>query len=492
MLIIDQLPPEILSLILSSLDISDLLRCRLVNRRWKATIEFNVRIKGLTVREHEFSDPQYFEFSDQLMKRNHQFITVSKNFAQDQFMQTILKNLRKFAIDILNLAIVHSLDGLTSLEHLEVYELALEALFTIKSTNLKTLAVNSINFNGEGYLFKGNSLPKQLRLDTPNLSTVEFGWDYCFEALEFVYPRSVTTFSAYLYQEDFRQFENLRVCYIHDFGCIDDMFPTDFLKLFPALHLFHCKWTSKDFVSNLLSSKDRLKRTDFKFYLRGLQIKKIEKLEKVCPNDRFARNKHFKLLLAKYHQLPSAVPYNRSMNYTVLNRHFNGRIDRGFFDRFKNILRLLVTKPIGDQEQFAWFVRNCGQLQELTIEKAGADQSLYDQLPDYCPRISKLQLNEKQELNLRFALRLKNLHDFKLQDVPFSFARSAVCLLKKLKYKVKIGFTYKGQLGQIFLSDVVFNFKISGETLDFDSRDKLIQHIKSIGSSTGDCENSKV
>ena len=62
--------------------------------------------------------------------------------------------------------------------------------------------------------------------------------------------------------------------------------PSDLLQLFPAFCL-HCKMNFSDLrdeVSGLLSSRDRLSRTDFKFYWRGLLIDTIEQLDN-CPNN---------------------------------------------------------------------------------------------------------------------------------------------------------------------------------------------------------------
>lgn len=139
----------------------------------------------------------------------------------------------------------------------------------------------------------------------------------------------------------------------------------------------------RDEVSGLLSSRDRLSRTDFKFYWRGLLIDTIEQLDN-CPNNgsqlKIYQSKHFQLVLSNYSKLPSELLYNRFVDYTLLNRHFNGQIDRGFFRRFTHIRRLVINEPIGDQEQFVWFVRNCKLLEEFKVKNSGLDPMVYDQL----------------------------------------------------------------------------------------------------------------
>ena len=111
---INRLPSELLVQVLSGLDVNDLLKCRLVNPLWKATIESHIRINSLTVFFYQLprrSDWNFFQitklhaeradsltvkvnlyerffvFTPQLMEPNHRFVIRNRNFRSVAFTQ---------------------------------------------------------------------------------------------------------------------------------------------------------------------------------------------------------------------------------------------------------------------------------------------------------------------------------------------------------------------------------------------------------------------
>lgn len=465
----DKLPPEMLTHVLICLDVNDLLRCQLVNRRWKATIESNIRINRLAVRESEAEDEEWsvhLVFTSQLMESTHQFITRSRNFTQRKIMLTILKNLRKLSIDRLDSGLALCLEGLTNLEHLEIWDFFLDRIHKFKSTNLKALTVRVVT-----------GPQRALWLDTPNLSTVEIGCQMRASSLQFIYPESVTRLAAYYYDEEFLQFKNLTVCFI--FNCVE--MPSDLLEMHPALRLLHCGRSSWSAASALLSSKSQLRRSDFKFYNCGLPIDTIEELGGYVDGEDdellfdFTRSEHFHLILSSYSRRESLMPYNRLVNYTLLVRHFNGQIERGIFGWFTNIRKLVVSKPIGGRAQFVWFIRNCKWLHELIVKKCKLGQSICDRLPDYQPHLRELEFYKEPRLDFGFLLGFRKLRLFKTtQQVSLSFAARAIRQLDKLRI---FDFKHKGK--PVMVTTYDYQLLTSEGTRSFDSREGLVQQLES-------------
>lgn len=444
----DKFPPELLVQVLSCLDVNDLLNCRLVNRQWKATIECHIRIHGLTVREQEVNPKVFLVFTTPSMNSNHRFVSCrSGDFTKISFLKIILKNLKKLSVNKFHSEVIGSLNKLANLENLFIR--GIDTKLTIQSTSLRTLAV------------KWKAEKAKLSLDTPNLSKIDFYSKVQYrDSLRFVGsgdPKSITHLSALEFSEVFPQLANLKVCYLVD----SERIPSGLLKIFPALQLLHFARCESTKVSALLSSKSKLRRTEFKLYHLGLPIdrpkldgdmdvhfdigylaKYVDRfryklnivLRKEWASSSLSERKHFRLLLSNYSRLPSQMPYNVFVNYRSLNRHFNGQIDRGFFSRFINIRFLNVEKPIGDQDQFLWFLRNCKQLEKLVIKNA-LDQKLYDQLPEYWPSSSELAIEEAQKLDWKFLLEFKQLLRFTTgQEISLSLVTRAIQKFETLKY----------------------------------------------------------
>ena len=413
---IDQLPPETLTHVLSCLHVNDLLRCRLVCRKWRSNIENNVRISDLMVREQEEDREQFFVFTPRLVESSHQFVADNPNFSGCQIMQILLRHLKKLSIDRLNSAF--DLEHLANLECLQVQELTLNTPNRLRSTSLKTLAV--LRNCGE-----------QLRLDTPNLLMFEF--EMGLDRFEFAHPESVSHLAATSFRQEFRQFRNLQIFFI-GCSCIRGFFsteiPSEILKTFPALRELHCSLINSNVLLDILADKNDLKRTKFRFYLRGLPINTINELNGYVDQNGifldFDLNSNFHHILENYPDLASPLPFIRSVNYSSLNRHFNGQFEKGFFHKFINIRRLVVNELIYDERQFVWFVKNCKWLEEFEVN-ADLSQSIYDWLPTYRPQINRLTIYQEQVLDFSFVFDFEELVFFKTtQEVSFVFAANLI------------------------------------------------------------------
>lgn len=466
---IDQLPPEMLTRILSCLHVNDMLRCRLVCCEWRLTIENNLRLRDLTVREHEEDREQFFVFTTQLMESSHQFVTSNLNFLQSQTIRNILKHLKRLSINRLDSALLFDLESLANLEYLEVREINLIAPRTLRSTSLKTLAVL-------------RNCGKRLRLETPNLCMFEF--EMGLDRFEFVFPESVSHLAATSFRKEFCQFQNLKFFYI---GCpqirgfFSTEIPSGILKLFPALCQLHCGLINKMVLSQILSDKNDLSRWNFEFFLCGLPINTTSELNGyVDPTNGllfdFDLDSNFHFILEHYLDLTSPLPFIRSVNYSSLNRHFNRQIKREFFCKFINIRRLVVSEPIDDQPQFAWFVRKCKWLEELELKNVSLNsQSVYDWLPTGLAHLNRLTIEAGQPLDLSFVLSFEELTFFlTTQEVSLLFVANLINQLDRLLY---LKFKHNDQTIEIRLITPLIRTSVSFK--HFGSKNALVKFLES-------------
>lgn len=352
----------------------------------------------------------------------HLLVTSSNRFLKSKVMESILKNLKQLSIGRLDLVLVERLNHLTSLRQLEVDNFMLDKQHTLRLPNLEILSVEW--------------MAHQLKLETSKLSSFRSG--VTLDQFEFVYPESVTCLALNEYQPETRQFVNLRICY---FGltskneyCTIHKIPADLLNFLPQLDQIHlrdiCK---KSLIPSLLSSKNKLKRSNLKLYYCGLPIDTTREMGQYLePEDdyllHFNSDKKFDLVLDGYSELASILPFNTLVNFSDLVRRFDGQIENGLFRRFVNIQEVVVGEPIGDQKLFIWFPKQCKCLLDLELKRAGLNQiTFYNRLPIHFPYLEQLKIEEEHELDLNFVPKLKWLRVFRAtQAVSFSLISQTI------------------------------------------------------------------
>lgn len=488
MLSIESLPPEMLASVLSHLNINDLLKCRLVNRLWRATVENNIKIGGLVIEPKsqervrwipEIPAGARFAFFHHLAEEpNHRFATDSNRFLESRLMRSMLKNLKQLSIHRVDSSLARALAQLTNLRYLQV-----SGYFEMNKPN--TLRMASLQ------ILSVERTSSTLKLDTHQLSS--FRTRSPLAQFEFVHPESVICFSSDKYEPAIQQFVNLSICYIGMTSTseyyVDPQIPSDLRKFPPNVQEIHLgEPCTKSLISGLLTSKKKLRRSDLKLFYCGLPVDTIEEVTQYLAredsedSDRylldFNHGENFDLVLDAYSKLAPFLPFLTSVNYSDLLRFFDGRIENGFFSKFVNIQKLTVAGPINDKQQFVSFLQRCKRLFVLKLKNAGLDQSaFYDRLPIFAPYLQKITIDEAQELDWSFALKLKYLDTFKVtQTVTFSL------LLKLMRQCVRLGWIqlkFNGKLLNVSCSEnLETEIESSGKTARFESKQKLIKFIK--------------
>ena len=301
----------------------------------------------------------------------------------------------------------------------------------------------------------------------------------------------MTCLSVNAYGQAIQQFENLRICYIGTTSKVrcfytDPKIPSDLSKFPPKVREIHLRdLCNKSLISGLLSSKSKLGRSDLKLFYCGLPVDTSKEMAQYLDRGEsehyllnLNRDENFSLVLDGYPKLAPFLPFLTLVNYSDLIRFFDCKIESGFFSRFVNIQKVVAGGPIDDKEQFVSFLKRCEHLFDLELKNAGLDQStFYNQLPIHAPYLQELVIDEAQELDWKFALKLKYLEVFKTsQTASFSLIFKITHQCVRLRwFRLK----FNGKLLDIFCSEnLEVEIQSSGKAVQFKSKRKLVRFLK--------------
>ena len=472
----NDLPPEILRMILRELELKDRIRQRLVCRKWRGVIE-SLRINHLSIVDSKFAH-RYTQFLDfRLMNfKNLTYYPEMPLIAFDQLFSSIKhsfgmkkKEARSLLFDPKNpmfsgvrrlFVALRTVDNFSfeeflncqfeQLEELSFYSLHFFSSRTwLRLANLKVLFMQNVKASE-------NNL---IQLDLPKLE--QFATFSKIQFFHFLHPQSLRHLTLLEDHESIFQFKNLQVLsckvYRNTFAIFSNM---------PQLKEIH--YESLELIKNfdpaaIYRAKQGLGRSDLKMVVLGLDFKHYR--EKSLSVEYI--NKNFNEFIVTNYSILGPWPILSlflNAHYGKLTGLFEQGIPSDFKHKFPNLKSVVATKIESDGHLFFKFLKIYPNLCRLHLIETFDEMVDYDKwyglLPDYCKRLRILIIRSKlgtadtaNELDLGFLLKFKYLQTFTTtRAMSGQFALSMWHALRYLKSQELVGkiLVRKYELSQLF------------------------------------------
>ena len=488
---IDDLPWEMISELFEHLNPKDLAACSRVNKRWHSVFAA-LKVHRLVALDHLKDCPLEWNYPA-LKIEDKAFCHLNVfNGLVDQPLVSNLKHLTLCGESSTEFDL-NRLNQFNHLVHLEIY--------------IKRLSRKKANFNFpklKVLVFGKFNCSCSLSIDCPQLSVLVCRGEYETANLDVKYPETIRKLETKMLGQELVRFKNVECLVTSRFNAIRK---TTLLSL-PKLKELHYNASIEYLIDskfgNAVRPLDRMKRTlrkfmnylkvlrgpDFKFRFSGFQLTEV-KLEQIDfgvevgeEGEDLLQGDYDEYLYMKNYQLidPDVIlDFIRAFRYDLLMSYGNGEIPSCFFKKFPAINRILVFGEIKSEGYFVWFLKQLKTLRKLDLTDPELSQEFYDQLPEACPSLLRLDLctNENEnglQLNLLFIGKLSHLSELDLkihQSLPIE---SLTWLIRHLA-KLKSGYFNFPMIGKNF---EVYNYSKVWRVLDFGRRLFQTENIEEI------------
>ena len=428
---IGDFPIEITLIILSFLDLEELMKCKLVCKQWKHFVD-QIRIKDLVV----IGEPNC-EFTTFVSR----FYTYEPICYQSLFkpsnrevVQSALSNMIFMQLKYLNINIPidsswFDLEVLNDLrlEQLDVYSIFIQNRIRLKMNSLSVLCIENISSLDE-------SSSNGIELDSANLSALRC--DYGLgEFLHIYHPSSVKHLVVKACKCELTSFTNLEF-YQEE---ISKDLSANILSILPRnlkeLNLLNDVYTNfhydkqKPILENLMRTKSSLKRSDLQIFYEGIKLT----TESDLPHMGYRLAYTY---ACNFESLTNTLPYFNDIDYHNVSCAFL-QIPTDFHQRFNNIQQVYASGEF-NQAQFARFLLNCRNLVCLTmIGITNFNQQFFDQLPAITSLMKLIVERNAFEIDFGFLCKFKKLFALHVdQRISRPFVES---LFENQKYLKMIG-----------------------------------------------------
>ena len=413
----EDLPDVPLKQMLSYLSLGDLIKARIVSRRWYVIIN-SFRVKRLCYSENmgEFSRPIGRTFAKSFI--------ISPRFASffGTFGPSIISNVKHLHLRDLTFnqnnrrAFARTISSFGQLKELAIIKSHGDSNLGIYlALNLPVLtSIHLEDLHGIN----------RLSLKAPALKNVKVS---SFSILNFAHPESIERLVTYRINPTMSQLKNLK--HLHCRDEIDSPFLSD-LKQLKEVHLF-----SSLSIPEVFEEKRRLGLIDLKIYLRGLLLN--------GPNDPVIDsfddfNEYFGRLAENPSRLADEILFQDRLDYTAVES-FAPELAINVLSRFTDLKELTVKQPVHDIQRFLDVIKNFDNL-KLHLA-CGQMQDLLDQLPTYCD-VQVLTIWTAPS-DLGFLFNMKQLtHIFLKFSIDIESIRE---VLNKLQFLSRFEFWYYGE-----------------------------------------------
>ena len=408
----DELPELPFELVLSYLNLEDLLKARAVSRRWYHKIN-SFRVKSLCYSQRS---------SDFIFEKNRwvsgaftvNFINSIKFTSFfDTFGQTILstlKHLRLCDLDLIDgdsTAFARTLNSLGQLEQLDIIRVE----FYQPDLFLSLPMLTSLQLkNVDGI--------ENLTLEAPRLRDVKILACYGLIAsdsirlsVEIVHGESVERLLIdWLEYTKVKKLKNLKVLYIGEDpierdGLSEDIDPT---FLFSLQQLKEIHTNDPRNVSELFERKRQYNLVDLKIYLCGLLLNGPHDPAINALNGSFSDNLSGEWLVClteNQSRQADEIPFYIFFDYSAIEA-FSPGLEFDLLKRFTDWNEIRVSRRVQEIQCFLDLLKNCENISMLSFT-CYQPQDLFDRLPEYCA-VQKLTINRRPS-DLTFLFRLKHL-----------------------------------------------------------------------------------
>lgn len=413
----DQLPIELVHYIFGYLDLIDLCKCKLVQKKFYKFVKL-FRIKELVLNGYDLRENVYRNWLYTKRLLNYNYMVDSRLENLDKIKMD-LNYLRRLKIDYPTL--IYELD----LELINRFELLTELSIRcfkldIIGTETELKLTNLISFE----LIIDENMYDPIQLNTPKLKGLLL--EYIPESMTFCYPLTVEYLEINQYCPYLMKFKNL--VYLK---CEYDLFDLNILTNLPKLKKFVTlvdltELRSIVFLKLLIVRKRKLKRNDLKIFCDCFEVLKPSDINTICLSS-----------------IRGSFPFLQTLDridFTLFPIYVLGfeplleliKLTHRLYNRMQFIQMITIEKRVIYQANWLSFMSHCLSLSRLVVRNTNLNQLFYNKLPQVCSLVL-LETYDKRDLNLNFEFinKMFNLLSFKTDQ---QLSLDSNLELNRLKY----------------------------------------------------------
>lgn len=469
----DDLPNELIVMILRELSLIDLVGCRLVSKRFRSLVDGHFKFRELVAFENDsYDDLAHFQCTVEPFDCKHYFQPSHTDFLESTYFEFLFSNLRCLAIDC-ELWNLESLNKFANLERLQLHRLTVVGRRTLSLKKLTNLTILNLTWmNSDASLLVDSDSLEKLYCDT-------------LEFIRFVRPETLRHLLIEEYSDELAVFRNLETLKINGTYLLTEI-KLNLLTRLTSLSEIHlkCDGLLLDTEPLRLLADYIVQWTDGpKIFIYGI------KLARPFDDYEFDEVLNSFAILQKqfdnYQTLGTQLNYQTKLDYgDLLECCPDRRLPNDLITKFSNI-RILSAGPILDPDQFIGFLNSCRNLIDLELNVTGLDRAFFERfaLNLYTLNFLILKGDLNYDPNYKFCGRLLNLWKVEIyQNLEFEFVFD---LVKRLKYLRQFSFKQNGEqliIGRTskncyYLERFLFNSMVERTGLSFDQLVELCNLI---------------
>lgn len=405
----------VLEVIFQHLDLIELLKCRLVSKKWKNLID-KIKIRELIVsKSTPMGIRRYCWYhSNRLIYYKNSFHSLNLFSMNVPMFQNLTKNLKYLNItfDLIQndqqFNISH-LNNFKQLEHLNLCCIEMKESVKLVLPELRILCFDELQdmLSPLFEIFNSNILT----VDSPKLEILFLNYIEKFELVHYESVKRLQIGSSFIDEQFLNSFTNLEYLQCDHFQLLS----ANALNYLPNLKELNCNYKSsllmfgenfKEMIKNLLEQKFNGLKINF----LGIQLRDD------CFNFESNLNDPIDLHVKNYENLCNNLNWFNAFNYSRFMELTNNQMPNDLFKKYTNI-QIVIANKIVNQIHFINFLKNCKKLSKLTISNSSLnvslDQAFYDQLGSFTSLIElTIRDTNNIQINFEFILHLQQLHYF--------------------------------------------------------------------------------
>lgn len=343
--------------------------------------------------------------SSDLLRSRYSF---SPYYLKCKILKTLLTDLQQLSIEQMKITnktdwvnFENTINKFEKLTHLHINKLTTNKDRVLRLNNVRILTI--INYTG-----------KTLRISAPNLTKI-----CCFTGLIdlfFTYSNRIRHLITGGYCESINQYSNLERLELREYNFAKLENIIDIFTDFNRLKELHMRLTTKENVNRLVKQKKIAKNVLLSLYFNDFKIDGPNDARQLFGKASHLKRINSKTLFKNYDKLANVITFIDEIDYGKLMSNFDNSPPVDFHSRWVNIRQVSIKGVKNCQVRFVEFIRRCKILNHLFITNTGFDGQFYDDLNVFCRYITKLRIEDDQELvdslDINFVFKLKYIEEF--------------------------------------------------------------------------------